>query len=275
VISGWYEVLENDLWIKAENGAWFPIEKLISLDKDNDIAIFKVDGKGLPTVKIAIGYKPKQGEGIFVIGNPLGLETTVSDGIISSLRGKGKLIQITAPVSEGSSGSPVFNSKGKVIGAATFYIKGGQNLNFAIPVKYVVNLLNESKKPEKKRKQYGTFTPITTLEPAPVPEAPAPAPSPELVDILEKAKAKVRENPDSADAHFGLGVAYVILGMYREALEAYKQAIRIKPDDAKAHYGLGVAYLLFNDSGSALDEYKILKELDSEKANKLFNLIYK
>src|SRR4030042_5811718 len=105
----------------------------------------------------------------------MGLETTVSDGIISNVRGKRGLIQITAPVSIGSSGSPVFNLKGEAIGIATFLIEGGQNLNFAIPVKYVANLLNESKKPKKKIKP--------ALEPAP--EAPAPAPSREPVDELE------------------------------------------------------------------------------------------
>jgi len=63
--------------------------------------------------------------------------------------------------------------------------------------------------------------------------------------------------------------------MYKEAIEAYKQAIRITPDLANAHYNLGVAYLILNDRGSALEEYKILKELNPEMANKLFNLIYK
>jgi len=63
--------------------------------------------------------------------------------------------------------------------------------------------------------------------------------------------------------------------MYREAVEAYKQAIRIKPDDADAHLSVGLSYLLLNDKGSALEEYKILKDLDPEKADLLFNLIYK
>lgn len=58
-------------------------------------------------------------------------------------------------------------------------------------------------------------------------------------------------------------------------MEACKQAIRIKPDYAEAHLGLGAIYLLLNDSGSALEEYKILKNLDPQSADKLFNSIYK
>lgn len=152
VISKWLEALENTVLIKMENGAYFPVEELLAFDEDNDIAIFKIEGKELPSVKLATDYKSKQGEGIIVIGSPLGLETTVSDGIVSNIREKGGLIQITAPVSRGSSGSPVFNSKGGVIGVATFIIEGGQNLNFAIPIKHIVNLLNEYNRPNKKER---------------------------------------------------------------------------------------------------------------------------
>jgi tetratricopeptide (TPR) repeat protein len=66
----------------------------------------------------------------------------------------------------------------------------------------------------------------------------------------------------------------VSLGRYNEAIESYKQAIRIKPDYAEAHLILGLAYIITGDKGSALDEYKILKEIDKELANKLFNAIY-
>lgn len=287
MIEKWLEVLESTLLVKMENGVYFPIENLINFDENNDIALFKVEGKELSTVKIITDYKPKQGDGIVVIGSPMGLETTISDGIISNVRGNRGLIQITAPVSIGSSGSPVFNLKGEAIGIATFLIEGGQNLNFAIPVKYVATLLNESKKPKKKIKP--------ALEPAPAPETPAQAPSLEPVDkaeayfnlgseyfysgkyneAIEALKQAIRIKPNYAEAHYNLGIMYSKLDMYKEAIESYKQAIRIKPDFAEAHYILGLSYLIINDRGSALEEYKILKELDSEKANELFNLIYK
>ena len=62
---------------------------------------------------------------------------------------------------------------------------------------------------------------------------------------------------------------------YQKAIESYKQAIRIDPDDAEAHYNLGCVYKLLNDKGSALEQYKILKKLDTELANELFNEINK
>jgi len=92
-------------------------------------------------------------------------------------------------------------------------------------------------------------------------------------DAIESYKQAIRIKPDWAEAHCNLGAAYLDLGRYQEAIEAYKQAIRIKPDLAEAHYNLGNAYLLSGDKESALEEYKILKTLDAEQANKLFNLI--
>ena len=88
-------------------------------------------------------------------------------------------------------------------------------------------------------------------------------------------KQAIRIKPDYAEAHYELGAAYGCLGRFEDVIESCKQAIRIKPDYAKAHCLLGVAYETIGDKGSALEEYKILKTLDTEQANKLFNFIYK
>ena len=79
----------------------------------------------------------------------------------------------------------------------------------------------------------------------------------------------------NAIAHSNLGVVYNKLDMYEESIEASKQAIKINPDCMEAHSNLGVAYINLKDRGSAMEQYKILKKLDTELANKLFNNIYK
>jgi len=91
---------------------------------------------------------------------------------------------------------------------------------------------------------------------------------------IEAYKQTIRINPDDAIAHCNLGFAYDQLGFHEDAREAYIQAIRIDPDYAEAHYRLGIDYLLIKDRDSALNEYKILKELDIDLANELFDLIY-
>jgi S1-C subfamily serine protease len=79
---------------------------------------------------------------VFAVGNPGGLEGTFSQGIVSSLRDLDglSLLQITAPISPGSSGGPIVDEKGEVVGVAVATFKGGQNLNFAVPAKYVALL---------------------------------------------------------------------------------------------------------------------------------------
>jgi tetratricopeptide (TPR) repeat protein len=94
-------------------------------------------------------------------------------------------------------------------------------------------------------------------------------------EAIESYKQAIRIDPDFADAHHNLGTAYGELGKHQEAIESFKHAIRIDPDHAGAHKNLGVAYVELNKRNSALEQYKILKKLDTEKANKLFNKIYK
>ena len=83
----------------------------------------------------------------------------------------------------------------------------------------------------------------------------------------------LRKNPDDALAHNNLGCTYYESGKYKKAIEACKQSIRINPDYANAHFNLGLAYIMLNDRSSALDQYTILKTLDSEQANDLFDYI--
>jgi len=115
----------------------------IETDSKNDIAILS-SAEGLNFTKglNANSGRNEVGEKIFVIGNPLGLNNTVTEGIISSIR-KGEnddFIQFTAPVSHGSSGSPLLNEDGQVIGVVSFQFEKGQNLNFAIPIRFVLDL---------------------------------------------------------------------------------------------------------------------------------------
>jgi tetratricopeptide (TPR) repeat protein len=93
-------------------------------------------------------------------------------------------------------------------------------------------------------------------------------------EAVEACEQAIRLNPDLAEPHYNIGNAYGSLSRYDEAVEAYKQAIRLKPDYAEAHFMLGVSYFTLGRRGDALDKYKVLKELDTESANTLFDLIY-
>ena len=129
---------------RRSDGSFLVIKSVLALDEENDLAVLQAEGRNLPFVSLGDSDAVRVGEAICVIGSPMALEGTVSAGIVSAVRelkGGRKLLQITAPVSKGSSGSPVFNRKGEVIGVASFTLSGGQNLNFAIPSNTVKALL--------------------------------------------------------------------------------------------------------------------------------------
>jgi hypothetical protein len=121
--------------VKLPTGAIFPVGGVLAHDPDRDLAILKVSGKDLPFLTLGGNRNLQAGEHVIAIGSPLGLEGTVTDGIVSSIResdGK-KWIQTTAPISHGNSGGPLLDMRGRVIGVVTLTSKEGQNLNFAIP----------------------------------------------------------------------------------------------------------------------------------------------
>jgi tetratricopeptide (TPR) repeat protein len=399
--------------VKLPSGEEYAVKRVVAEDPDGDLVRVSVD---IPEEKVAplpiSSTPPLVGEKVVVIGTPLGLDQSVSDGIVSAIRevpGFGKIIQMTAPISPGSSGSPVLNMKGEVVGVVTFLLVAGQNLNFAIPGDRIPQMpLGEGKTLSEREamRKSEAFTEATQsyanglrylwagkcdlalpyfIEAAqknpnhpgaffqigyclarmgknqealgPYQRAQELRPkdpavynnlcgvlgqlgrygeageacrqalqiAPDLAEAhnnlawiyhrqarypeaVESSKQAIRLQPDFAEAHYNLGNGYSGLKRYDQAAEAYKQALRLEYDYAEAHLNLGAAYnqmgryeeaidsykralllkplmpeghlnlgmtyLKLGDKGSAIEEYKILKEVDKEMANRLFNLIY-
>jgi len=146
-----YHVIKNgrSAVIKFPDGTFSAADGVLESDKDRDVAIIQAHGNGFRALTLGDSDQLKVGEEVVAIGNPLSLESTVSNGIVSAIRtvedeGR-KLVQITAPISPGSSGGPLFNMAGKVVGITTSHMKGGENLNFAIPIndlKWMIELCN-------------------------------------------------------------------------------------------------------------------------------------
>ena len=122
----------------------YDIAGFVAIDQQRDLVLLKVQGVKAPTLVLADSNDVAVGDEVYAIGNPQGLEGTFSKGIVSSVRKvkKDSLLQITAPISPGSSGGPVLNTKGRVVGVSVATFKSGQNLNFAIPVSYLRPLLS-------------------------------------------------------------------------------------------------------------------------------------
>lgn len=139
-----HHVLEGSVkaLVKTVDGKKGVILEVIKDDPELDLSIAKTSLQSTNPIPLGNSDTVMIGEDIVAIGNPVGLEGTVSKGIISGVRtlDNFKFIQITAPISPGSSGGPVFNLSGRVIGIATAYLDLGQNLNFAMPINYLQSL---------------------------------------------------------------------------------------------------------------------------------------
>jgi S1-C subfamily serine protease len=122
--------------VKLSQGEVFPLTEMVASDEKADLVKLVVNlPGGAPHYLAVSGARPEVGQRVVVLGSPLGLERTVSEGLVSAIRtvrDRGEFLQISAPIAPGSSGGPVVNMTGQVIGIATFQVRG-QNINFAVP----------------------------------------------------------------------------------------------------------------------------------------------
>ena len=130
--------------VKMSSGDVYDRVSILAQDERRDIAILQVAGFDMPTLPLGNSDSVKVGAPVVLIGSPLGLENTVSTGIVSGRRQEPagfQLMQVTAPASQGSSGGAVMTADGRVVGIAVSQLLAGQNLNFAVPINYARGLL--------------------------------------------------------------------------------------------------------------------------------------
>ena len=261
--------------IRTNDGKEFPVDKIVAEDKAGDLMRVSVKiPKETARPLSVVTTLPEVGERIVVIGTPLGLDKTVSDGIVSAVReipGFGSIIQLTAPISPGSSGSPVINMKGEVVGVATFFVVAGQNLNFAIPGERIVRLVIRQGETLSERETGRVKDWLASAEGL-------YAMGLRLLWAEECEKAlpyfveTVKRNPQHALAYFHIGYCLARLGQYQEAIGSYRQAIHINPKDADFHNNLCAAYERVGRYGEAIESCKQAVQLKPDLAESHNNL---
>ena len=289
-------------------GRTYQVKGTLAVDDEADVALLSVDMPADRSRLVTFAPSlPEEGEDVFVIGNPLRLEGSISNGIVSAVRevpNVGNIIQITAPVSHGNSGSPLFNMRGQVLGIITVKVTNGQNINLALGSSRItalargalrtfdeVNARNKSvTQPEILAELWyrggidslwlGNYDSALNYFETAANRNPR---RPETWIQIGYCKVKQGRNdeairayrralqlrPNSAEAYNKLGDAYFYANHFDEAIEAYKQASQLRPDDAEAYYNLGLAYLELGDRQSALAQSHMLEALNPELNKKL------
>jgi len=250
----------------------YPVSGALAVDEEGDLALLSVDMPAQPARSTVLATElPEEGEQIFVIGNPLKLEGSVSDGIVSAVRevpNSYRIIQITAPISHGNSGSPVFNLRGQVLGVVTVKVTNGQNINLALEVARVREL------------RAGKLQRLSDIAPKSKSDVADSSYRNGLdslwlgnydsaVGYFENA---VNKNPKRADAWVQVGYCRVKQGKSQEAIHAYQQALQLKPEDADIHNKLGDAYYYAGRLREAIESYTTAKELRPNNPETFYNL---
>jgi tetratricopeptide (TPR) repeat protein len=288
-------VIENAYRAEVHSsfGAVYPVKSVLAVDAEGDVALLKVDAPPNLVQPLSLERtSPQEGESIVVIGNPFGLEGSVSNGIVSAVRDIptfGRIIQITAPISPGSSGSPVVNMRGQVIGLATLQITGGQSINFAIPSERISQLqtgvpmsladlvVASGRNKHAKAVQFFrdglSFLSKDDCEKAlPYFEKAVESDAnyaeawaqtgfcneklSRHAEAIDASKKAVSLRP-SSESFFNIGLASFYLKQYRESADAYRQAIKVDPyNAADAYYALGLTYRDWGKPDEEIQAYK-------------------
>lgn len=220
--------------IKTSGGERFPVQAVLGRNRAADLIKVRV---AIPSelsvpAKLA-GDEPAVADRVVVIGSPLGFDQTVSEGIVSAVRDHaltGKVYQLTAPISPGSSGGPALNLRGEVFGVVAFQAAKGQNLNFAISIQSLRLMMGET----------------------------------EELSLAEWTLGESSKNPALAASLCSRGTQLSIRGEYEAALDYFQQATETNPDDPDAWQGLGSCYIGLNQPDNAIAAYRQLINTDPE-----------
>ncbi len=305
VIRGAYRAEIRTLDAK---GRVYSVKGVLSIDEEGDLALLSVDIPAARIQPLEIStILPEDGERIFVIGNPLRLEGSVSDGIVSAVRevpNLGKIIQITAPVSHGNSGSPLFNLKGQVIGVVTIRVINGENINLAIESTRVsrlpankfmmlaelVSRTNERDSAEAVAASLyrsgldsmwlgnydgalGYFENAVNKDPkradAWIQVGYCKTKQGKTADAIRAYQQALQLGLNSAEVYNKLGDAHFYAARFSEAIEAYKEAVRLDPKSAEAYYNLAITYHEIGKPDLATAQGKMVQRLDVKLYEKL------
>lgn len=238
---------------------------IIGLDVEKDILILKIADHAFPPIKLGNSDLLKVGQKIYAIGSPMGFENTITEGIISGLRTNEEktknFIQVSAPISPGSSGGAVVNDKGELIAITTLSVTKGQNLNFAIPI-------NEVQAVYKK----GGINSNTLSAAFYFNKGYTEYHLNHYSDAIDAFKKAISIDPQYSSAYLNLGSAYKRNGNIEAAIIFFKKYLSFMPLEPVGYFNLGVAYNTIGQHETAINYYKKAIDINSKYLEPYNNL---
>lgn len=282
----------------VHKGDTIPYNDIIGVDIERDLLIIKIDQGNYPEIKTSNSVKV--GQKIYAIGSPLGMENTISEGIISGNRsevGKTKqnFIQITASLSPGSSGGAVLNGAGELIGISSMGLKEGNNLNFAIPsdeiYKVKLDSYNDRKKLEalnffyqgknlyeegKNEEAIKFYTKFLEMFPKDHKAYNFRGMAYYTRKQFEKAisdyNTAIKLDPTFSAAYNNRAEAHFKMKEYELSIKDFSYVIKSDPSNMDAYFGRGVVYMSDEDYDEALDDFKKVLKNDPQNTSTLVNM---
>ena len=290
----------NFATVETADGVTMFVEGVAAVSKPHDLALLKVKARGLPSLVLGSSERPPVGTRVFAIGHPMGVKNSVlSEGLVSGVgeaMGGGTVptIQTSAPISPGSSGGPLVNADGEVIGVTSAIHNDprrlSQNLNYAVPASLVHDLLKIGKGGELKTLASAGGTSLDREQTAVLQRAWGSIDRGDLrgaAATLADAKPRLKESTtywmttgalqmelknyalaseafanvtrlkaDLVDGHASLGVSYVFQDKFREALKAFEAAAKLAPRNPKYVAAAGACLLEMKQPDRAVGFYK-------------------
>ena len=217
----------KNLRVKLHDGRVFPARLERLGNEHADVALLSVAGARMPPLSFGSLRDVSAGDEVVTIGCPLGFEFSVSSGVVSSIRDSDlgyPLIQTDVPVNPGSSGGPLFDSRGRVVGIIKSSVAGRERIHFALPADLGAALVDEV---SRQKSAYELFN-QAALEGR----------------LDEKARLYRRAlelDPTLFEAHYNLALTAEKLGDRASAEREYRETLRLRPAYTPAALNLGAA----------------------------------
>ncbi|HRI84281.1 MAG TPA: tetratricopeptide repeat protein [Ignavibacteria bacterium] len=287
LVTNFHIFAGNDKLVIKQNDIPVAYNEIIGLDIEKDILIIGLETTNFPSIKPANINDIKVGQKVFAIGSPMGLENTMSEGIVSGIRtledGKQEFIQFTASLSPGSSGGALLNSNGELIGISTMYLKKGQNLNFAVSIKDIegITLGEYSDKIKLQALNHffrgrnlhdeGRYSDAIKYYDKYISIFPNDAKAynfrglsfqgkKDFENAIKDLSKAIKLDPNYIAAISNRGECYFKMEKWDEAQKDFSKVLKIEPDNVSMYFNRGLAYSKEEDWDEAIDDFtKVIK----------------